>query len=238
MENLNITIDKILLEEKSREFATKGALKAIEEYYTGYDSPYKKAISENLSKNTIDSYSFKLPDIIALVNEHLTIEIDKIANTAVAKTFIPLVAQLLTRQAKEANFSDILKKFIETAGYDSKEIDNFSVNIKKEAKWGWLSITIEDDKREYSFTLHEEHDSKKTGNLKYQLLSLPSCEKTDNRMMRLQLEGASLELPFTRDILRDNFVTYLAGYVISDTIITIDTDEFDNNMFPETCHCH
>jgi len=237
MDNLNVTVDSNILQEKAKEFAMKGALKAIEDYYTGYDSPFKKLIIEQLSQNSIDAHSLSLPDIIALINEHLTIEIDAIANTAVAKTFIPLVTRFLTRQEKAADFSDILKEFIETAGYSDKEPDDFNVCIEENEKWEWLTIEVSDLKRSYTFTLHMDSESKKAGHKKYKLLSMPHTEKTEVGKMKLQIDNASLELPFTRDILKDQFVSYLAGFVISDTIITMDTRDFDEEMFPDRCHC-
>lgn len=238
MDNITASVNTAMLTEKANEFATKGALKAIEDYYTGYDSPYKKAIIENLQQNSVDGYGLKLPDILALINEHLTIEIDKIANTAIAKTFVPLVAKFLTRQEKTANFSDILKKFIESSPAIDKRFDDFSVSIDKHDRWGWLSIDIEDEKRKYSFTLHQENESKKTGQPKYKLLSLPHKEKTEQAKMKVQIGIAALEIPFTRDILKDEFVADLAGYIISDTVITMDTNYFDEEMFPDNCHCH
>jgi hypothetical protein len=238
MENITASVDIALLQEKANEFATKGALKAIEDYYTSYNSPYKKAIEESLSNVSLDSFGLKLPDILGLINDSLTTEIDAIANTAIAKTFVPLVQKFLTRQEKLANFSAILKEFIETCNDPDKYMDDFSVDVDRSIQYGWLSITIEDSKRKYTFTLHENNESKKTANIKYNLLSLPYTDKTEKSIMKVSIDGATLELPFTRDILRDSFVSYLAGYIISDTIITMDTREFDEDMFPENCHCH
>lgn len=237
MDNITATVDINTLQEKANEFATKGALKAIEDFYTGYNSPYKKGIIENLSSKSVDNFSFALPDILALINEHLTIEIDAIANTAVAKSFVPLVAQFLTRQEKTADFSDILKQFIETAGYDEKDPDNFNSICEKDKTHGWYNVELSDLKRSYSFTLYENYESKKTDHIKYQLLSLPYTDKTDRSVMKISIEGASLELPFTRDILKDSFVSKLAGYVISNTVITMDTTYFNEDMFPHECHC-
>lgn len=238
MDNLLITVDTDVLQEKAKEFALKGAISAIENFYTGFDSPYKKAITEQLQANTVDSHALSLPDIIGLINEHLTIEIDAIANTAVAKTFVPLVTQFLTRQEKVANFSDILKEFIETAGYGDKHRDDFNCICEKDKTHGWYNVEVSDLKRSYSFTLHENYESKKTDRIKYQLLSLPYTEKTDRSMMKITVDNASLEIPFTRDVLKDSFVSKLAGYIISDTIITMDITYFDDDMFTQECYCH
>ena len=57
MENETILKTPVLdgeeLSKKVNEFAMKGALKSIEEYYTGYNSPFMKAINEELSKMKI-----------------------------------------------------------------------------------------------------------------------------------------------------------------------------------------
>ena len=36
----------------------------------------------------------------------------------------------------------------------------------------------------------------------------------------------------------NNEIIGMAGYVLSDTLIKMDTKEFDDDMFPEQCHCH
>ena len=44
MENVIPVLDNNFIQEKANEFALKGAVECIKNYYTGYDSPYKKAI--------------------------------------------------------------------------------------------------------------------------------------------------------------------------------------------------
>lgn len=43
-------LDAERLNEAAKEAAMKGALECINEYYTGYKSPFKKAITEELEK--------------------------------------------------------------------------------------------------------------------------------------------------------------------------------------------
>jgi hypothetical protein len=52
------------------------------------------------------------------------------------------------------------------------------------------------------------------------------------------VDDAKIELPFTRNVLQDNFVSYLASIVLCNSKITMDCDGFEDNMFPERCHCH
>lgn len=79
-------------------------------------------------------------------------------------------------------------------------------------------------------------------------MSLPYClnenkkyyrEYEKNDKMKLSLDGgATLELPFVRSILENNFVRFCARLVIGNSNIVFDVTEFDEDMFPEReCHC-
>ncbi|HNK91295.1 MAG TPA: hypothetical protein PKN63_12125 [Chitinophagales bacterium] len=225
------------LSKKVKEFAMEGALKSIKEYYTGYNSPFMKSINEELSKMKIGT-GIELPDIIALINDSLTKEIDIIANTAVSKSFIPLVQRFLTREEKEMKFSDILKSFIYEL--DIKEMDDCSVEIKEETKYDWLNITLYHNDDSYEICFHSDWESKKQGIKKYQILSLPYDSKNNyKKTMKLNVgDNVSLELPFTEKVLQDKFISFVARLVIANTKITMDCSDFDEDMFPkEECHC-
>lgn len=229
-------LDMDTLQQKATEAAMKGAMTSIDEFYTGWSSPYRKQIDEHLKKTQING-SIDLPDIISLINEKLTKEIDLIANTAVSKSFIPLVQKFLTREDKEIKFSDILKKFIET--HESKNVDYFEVSVK-ESKHGWLDVKISCEDKEYDLTLHADYHSKKEDVKKYQFLSLPRNTVSDlKQTMKLSLDGVTLEMPFTRDVLHDDFTSYIARLVIGNSLITMDCSDFDEDWFrsDEECHC-
>jgi len=232
-------LDAAVLQEKATEYAMKGAVETIKEFYTGYNSPWKKQIEASLSK-TETSVHLDLPDILALINESLTAEITKIANTAVSKTFVPLVNKFLSREEKEIKFSDILKEFIKA--YDTDEPDDFSIDINKREQYGWLDITLQSADSSYSFTLHEDYNSKKEEKEKYWLGSIPekdSKEKRYQTTMKLRIEGGELEMPFVRDVLSDNFQSYMARLVIGHCLITMDCRDFNEDWFEnDNCHCH
>lgn len=234
-------LDGALLKKKTDEAALKGALDCIESYYTGYNSPFKKAIEEELLKSKAN-YKFDLPDIIAVVNQSLSNEIDKIANTAIAKTFLPMVTRFLTREKKEVNFSEMLKMVIDEYHTDLDQ-DEFSCNIETNDKYGWLDITVRADKRTYKMTLHKKDKKAEEGKSKYQLLSLPykgvddSDRYASKKTMKISLDGVTLELPFTSDVLADEFVAYGARIMMADSEITMDCEDFTEDMFPERCHC-
>lgn len=231
-------IDTEALQKKANEYAMKGAEESLKEFYTGWNSPYRKKIDEELKKHEIGT-GIELPDIVALINEKLEKEVNTIANKALAKTFIPQVKRFLTRADAEIKFSDILKEYIEV--HEDLDRDSCEVSIKEDSKWGWLDVHIESDKAEYSFTLHVNHESEKEKTKKYKLLGLPrevTVKNTYKDTMKLTVDGATLELPFRRDILEDRFVSYLASIVICSSLIIMDCDNFHEDMFPEKCHCH
>jgi hypothetical protein len=98
MENQIIpVIDFNVLQQKANEAAMNGAIKTIEEFYTKWDSPYRKMVQEALNKTTIGEGigGLELPDVVSLINNSLSKEIDHIANTALAKTWLPPCSRVL-----------------------------------------------------------------------------------------------------------------------------------------------
>ena len=57
--------------------------------------------------------------------------------------------------------------------------------------------------------------------------------------MKISLDGgATLELPFTKGILEDEFTSFIARLDIGNNNIVFDVDDFDEDMFPQDDHCH
>lgn len=233
------TLNTEELAKKAQEAAMKGALKTIEDYYNDWNSPYTKAIKEHLNKQPIAG-QFNLPDIIAVINDSLSKEIDAIANEAVAKTFLPMVKSFLVRAPKEVKFSEILSEFIECVG--AKDVEDCSVIIKEHDKKWWLDVQLsfydEYESKEYSLTLHSDHEAERQGLKRYKILSLPWRNEQRQQVMKLNMgDKTILELPFTGNVLQDKFISSVARWVIAGSIITVDSDEFSEDMFPEKCHC-
>ncbi len=248
METKNIlpVLDTDKLQQKANEAAHKGALSAIEEFYTGYNSPYKKAITENLVNKGVDT-AMEIPDIIGVLNEAISKEIDMIANIAVSKTFVPMVKNFLTRADAEMKLSDILKEFIEATEYeddDDHDKDDYSLEIKKD-DGSFIHVVVSDGKMSYDIGFYiktKKDDPIKVGTI-YTLPRLTNqADKyaSITRTMKISLDGgATLELPFTPKVLEDNFMSFIARLIIAETKVTIDVDEFKDDMFPENegCRC-
>lgn len=235
-----VLLDLELLNQKAHEAAMKGAMETIENYYCKWNSPYREGIEQALKDKEIQ-FSFQLPDIVALINEKLTIEIDKIANRALAETFLPLVQRALVREDKEIEFSEILTEFIEAHSLDDNS--EYECEVNKIDRYDWLEVMLTAGDKKYSMTFHQTYESrenKDTGrNKKYHLLSLPTeSHKYDYKeTMELSLEGATLKIPFRRDALENNFTAFMARLIIGDCQITMNVDDFEDDMFDDDCHC-
>ena len=67
MDQITPVIDTKVLQEKANEYAQKGAEETIKDFYSGYSSPYRAAIREQLENKGIDS-------IIKFVNRNHQID--------------------------------------------------------------------------------------------------------------------------------------------------------------------
>jgi hypothetical protein len=249
MENLTPVIDPKVIQEKINEFALKGAIETIKDFYTGYKSPFREAVDASL-KATKLNYKMELPDIIGMINQSIVAEMDKITHEAISKTYVPLVKRFLTRIEPKMTFSDFLRELIEDA--DIQEPDDCSIDMNKHSQYDWYEIDLKLDSVTYKMTLHECSESRrdKTGSTQktYQFLSLPSgWEKestglyrssvTNHRIMKLKVDNATLELPYTPEVLHDPVCRLIAQMMLCDTQLTLDTTDFDDDMFPNRCHC-
>ena len=228
-----------ILQQKANEFAMQGAIKTLEEYYSGYNSPFRKAISNELDGREISTGSIALPDIIALINQRLSHEIDIIANNAVSKSFAPMVSKFLTRIEKHITFSQILKEFIRCN--EIEDPYDASVEITKDSQYSWLNIRLQSSDREYKMAFHVAWDAATRKDTdKYHILSLPYGDSRHKQTMKLSISDATLELPFTPSVLEDSFLSYIARIIICRSEITMDCQDFDEDWFvdEDSCHCH
>ncbi len=229
-----ITLDNETIQKAANEYAMKGAIECVKEFYTSYNSPFKKKIEEELTKQEF-SWAMELPNILGLINDSLTKEIDLIANTAVSKTFVPLVQKFLTKTKKELLFSEFLKELIEETRADYDEI---SVSVVLDKKYNWLNVIITWQNKEFDITFHEVYETKTLPVQKYQILSLPRDARNSGKTMKLSIEGATLEMPFTQNVLQDKIALVTGRMVLANTHVTMDCEEFDREWFPnDNCHC-
>ena len=252
MKDLLPVIDTEKLQEKVNEAAMNGAIETIEKFYQGYESPYKVALKKDLENKSI-GHTFTLPDIIGAVNDRISAEIDLIANKAIAESYIPMVKQMLTRGPETIKFSDILKEFISSQHFDSSDEDweDFRVEYDDERyslgeilynSFKHLTIEFEDTKYRLGFHNKNSDRSKEASkDDKWTIHALPDNNRLGSNfkdMMELKVGEATLKIPFSGGMLNDSFTAFIASLVISETEITFDVDEFDEDMFDfDECHC-
>ncbi len=236
-------LDIEALQKAANEFAMKGATETLKEFYSGYNSPYRKAINTALELKGIDS-SLDLPDIIGILNDSFSKEIDIIANKAIAETYLPMVKNFLTRAPETINISEVLKQFISDTGYEydnDKEIEHYEMNVEKEDDW-FMCLNIGNNTQSYQLYLSRKSKKEDPKKL-YDFYALPqnNNKKTPsyNQTMELSMEGGpTLKMPFTKNVLDDPFTSYIAKMVIAGTKVTLDVDDFEDDLFPERhCHC-
>lgn len=231
MEKENKIVEPVLdmdeIQRKANEYALKGALECVKEYYTGYNSPFKKEI-ENQLKQMSPSFCFTMPEVMGVINESLSSQIDIIANEAIAKSYVPLVRQFLTRGEDIVKASDIVERYRKQHEYSDDPIE---IEMSKDERWGWYNMLLSCNGEECRLTLHE--DSKdENGQQYYSMLGLPYDHKNGryNNVMKVSLdEGASMEIPFTCGILHNDFLTYIANLVMFKKKIVIDKTYFEDD---------
>ena len=246
MKDITPVISLEALQQKANEYAMKGAEEALKEFYTSYNSPYKKAIEENLKNKGLD-HSFNIPDIIGVLNDKFSKEVDQIANQSIAKSFIPMVKEFLTREKSEIKFSEILKGFIGITDFnrDEMDIDDYRVekieDLGKGYKSSFFEYQITNGKRGYELRFYSNSDGITIMSLPYTLNERGTYHGgyESKQTMKISLDGGvTLELPFTKGILEDRFVSFIARLVIGNNKIIFDVTDFNEDMFPEDeCHC-
>lgn len=229
MENLLPVLNMDLLQEKANEAAMKGALAAIEDYYTGYESPFKKAIRDQIISKESGNLRIDLPDVVSLLNDALAKEMDIIANKAVSKTFVPLVSELISRTPKQIKFSEFLAEFGRV--HQIEDIDSCSCYLKEDEYHGWINLELSFEGERYCITLHKDWDSRNKTTPLRRILSMPH-EYTMSQKMNVSLDGgATLELPMVKSVFEDRFLKYIANLILNDTLIEMDCDDFEESMF-------
>jgi hypothetical protein len=114
---------------------------------------------------------------------------------------------------------------------------------KDDGSFVYLSIS----NRKISYELHFFRKDKKSPKVA-EIYALPYKKKEGDsylsryncasEKMKISIDGASVEIPFTKGVIEDEFTSYIATLVIANSKITFDVDEFSEDMFPEDeCHC-
>ena len=234
-----VVLDAEKLNEKAQEYAMKGALSVIEEYYTGYNSVFKKTLTEQLKKMEV-TWRMELPDIMALINDSLSVEITKIANAAIAQNFVPLINSFLTRAEKKMKFSDVLREFIKCV--EPSDIYDCECEIEKKDDGSFSHrypvLRHKEDVWKLNFIRYDHAVNSTKG---YSFTELPRKNEGKDRYaplatMKVMVGDVKIEMPFVKEVLSDPFTAFCARLIMSGTEITFDQEHFDEDMI-ERDHC-
>lgn len=227
-------IDVKKIQEAANKAAETAYLKAIDDYYTSYNSPFRQMINAELEKQKF-KHSMPLPDVIKEINSALTQEVDRIANAAIASTYVPMVSKALVRMDKKIKLSDLFKMIIEELEPEREDYDEFTFSAEPYKDYSWLECILHTPKSHYEFTLHTVHDSDNR-----QILSFPrnKAKSGYNSKMTLYKDDIKIEMPFIPNVLEDKVLTIFFRLLLSNSEIIMDVKDFDEDMFPEEEHCH
>ncbi|MDP4201468.1 MAG: hypothetical protein Q8861_02145 [Bacteroidota bacterium] len=206
------------LNEASKRAAMKAAIEVISQYYNGYESPFKEKLRAYL-KSTEINWSFKLPDIIKLINTAVENEINAISAQSISLSYLPMLKDAICRVNGNVKFSDILKEFKN----EFSHCEDFTCDVDKNPS-GWLNIHLMCSKHDYDITLHNESYTKENG--KYKLLSMP-YGSAGKKSVLFKIDNSKVELEYPATELSNNFDSYLVNLLISKSIITMDVYDFD-----------
>lgn len=228
-----LQLDEQKIQQMAEKYAMEGAEKAIREYYTGYNSPYMKAMKEHLEK-IAPSPRFDLPDITAVINKALSDRIMDLCNEVMTHSYAKLFNRMLTRN--EENLVTTQDMFMQFGYYvKDREGDDFDEEgLDFEAKTSKYSFT--DKFRYFVFKYNDEvefelsvwDDGKdENGCTLYTLSGLPGRQKYDkldnrSRYAKITLDdGKTAEVPIIDDVLSNDFLAYLANLLIFKTKIKV-----------------
>jgi len=220
------------LDEQMKE----GIKKGLQEYFVGYQSPFQKELEKQLREKSMP-LTFQLPDLQAQINLAMTQEADKLTNSLVAESYLPLFTKFVTRVPKRQKISDILEEILMECNAGTYDKDEYSLELeKREESYGnYLDATLTADGQKYKACFSGIGD----GNF-YKLFYLPEpfgYRHEYERTMTMQKGGYSLKMPFTPNVLGNPVIRILANLYLNQCEIEMDTYDFDNEMFEQICSC-
>nr|WP_322625672.1 hypothetical protein [uncultured Flavobacterium sp.] len=225
MENYVPSIDFEAIKAAADASAQKGALAEVKKFYEESYSPFRENIREQLSSVVTPNIHLDLANIMGILNDKISKEVDNIANEAIAKLFLPEIKEFLTQAPESINLSELVKEYKECNFLDKDEYLEFS--LKRRTDYDWIEIKIGHGRNLLQLTLHKDWKSKMEADQTpiYRFLSLPHDQSKSHEKMILRVEnGVTLEMPFRRDVLSDRFTSLIGRMIIAKTIVNIDID--------------
>lgn len=225
-------LDKSIIQKAAQEAATRAALREIEDYYCGFDSPYRKQLREYLEKNA-PSTRLELPEFSELLSKSLSAEIENIVNKKCVESFAKEIRRAFSHLKEESDGTILLSTLAEDMmtyiDFDDPEYDNsFELEVRdgsfNKLKDVYVTISEDDVKKKYQFTLMPN-----SSDGTYRVLSMPYTSDdndlyTANKKITLKTEKCTVSFPMFSGVSNDHTLLVLARCIMFDTHIRIDQD--------------
>lgn len=225
-------LDKDIIQKAAQEAATKAALREIEDYYCGFDSPYRKQLREYLQKNA-PSARLELPKFTELLSKSLSAEIENIVNKKCVESFAQEIRKAFSHLKEESDGTILLTTLAEDMmtyiDFDDSLYNNsFELEVRdgrsSYLKDVYVTINEDDVEKKYKFTLMS-NGSDGT----YRVLSMPYTYDdndlyTANKKITLKTEKCTVSFPMFSGVSNDHTLLVLARCIMFDAHIRIDQD--------------
>lgn len=227
------------LQEVANKAAMDAAKSAINSFYNGYNSPFKKAVEEYL-ENNVPSIHFELPNLMEEVQKALLGEIERFSNETNIKNCVAALRKGLTRLPLEEDGSIKLSSVFEEMEYeiDTENGDYIEAEVSEaEEPYRWMDVNIcihkGDDEKNIQMTLHRNEkyiDGEFVDSGTTVLLSMP-YSRYDSKTAKIKIKDhdAEIEMPIFHG-LADNYVLMtIAKLVMYKTPIVVDCKDYRTN---------
>lgn len=227
------------IQQAVNESARQGMLKQIEEFFTGYNSPFREKVKEYLSGQIPGNFSLDIAGCMALINEGLQAQVQEIAHKAIAQSYVPMVQQLLTKRFDQVTFSDIVNAFVNEYDTCNEGLCHAELVVNSCYRTEQLKLWREDDGSDddgisYIITFNPIKTTDGEKNNRYEILTMPmpdqSWQKWPTVKCCFEHEGTkcTMHLPLGNGVLRDSFFRFIANIVVFNVPVFKDRYHFDD----------
>lgn len=225
-------LDKNIIQKAAQEAATRAALREIEDYYCGFDSPYRKQLREYLEKNA-PSTRLELPEFSEMLSKSLSAEIENIVNKKCVESFAQEIRRAFSHLKEESDGTILLTTLAEDMmshiDFDDSEYDNsFELEVRDNSsnylKDVYVTISEDDVEKKYKFTLMSN-----SSDGTYRVLAMPYTSNdndlyTADKKITLKTENCTISFPMFSGVSNDHTLLVLARCIMFDAHIRIDQD--------------
>lgn len=229
------TIDQEEIKKAATEAARKAILKEVNDFFTGYDSPFRKEVRKYLEANQ-PPVTFQLPEFAEIINKGLTEEIDNLCSEIGIKKYAHTLRQALTnvpvREDGTITITDLGNMLYEKAFMDEYG-DKVSLKVEDENYKGYpkvtLSLTEDGEDNEYQFGLCAIDLATVDENPLYHVMSMPHSRNSYSNIRIKNAEGVKIEIPSFAGVGSDSILAVIASLLIHNIPIRRDTDWYEKH---------